>query len=379
MYKISAPGSLMLLGEHAVLHSQKAITCAINKRVEVELIPDESKFVKINSNLGNFEIFLEEVNDLCQKIYLNKSKIKNFEYVLACIDLFINNTKNNGIESNCTCCLLSETKSLRLKGFTLNINANFSSQVGFGSSAAVTVCTIALLYRWLYAKKIDNYDLLNLAKTVVLSVAKRGSGADLATSIFGGVLLYQPINYFDNKQVKDELEILNQNCQFNISNVERLPVNFLNITALYSGYKIATKDVIKKVEKKAKDFPLVYQNLYALMGQCVDLAKEEIINNNLDKLGKLMNVYHGLLASLGVSDLVLDFLSNKLRQQSNIFGAKISGAGLGDCIIGIGELSKSIFENEFLQSQPQCEYFALTVDKNGLLYEEERVSCYNFV
>ena len=37
--KASAPGSLMLMGEHAVLRGQPAIVCAISKRMKIKLKP----------------------------------------------------------------------------------------------------------------------------------------------------------------------------------------------------------------------------------------------------------------------------------------------------------------------------------------------------
>jgi mevalonate kinase len=39
MYKASAPGSLMLLGEYAVLHDYPALVCAIDKRISVIIEP----------------------------------------------------------------------------------------------------------------------------------------------------------------------------------------------------------------------------------------------------------------------------------------------------------------------------------------------------
>ena len=41
--KTSAPGSLMLLGEHAVLHGKQALVGSINRRIYVELFQTSGK------------------------------------------------------------------------------------------------------------------------------------------------------------------------------------------------------------------------------------------------------------------------------------------------------------------------------------------------
>ena len=51
-----------------------------------------------------------------------------------------------------------------------------------------------------------------------------------------------------------------------------------------------------------------------------------------------MNIHQGLMQALGVSDQKLNNLLNQLGQYPGIMGAKISGAGLGDCIVGIGQV-----------------------------------------
>ena len=57
-----------------------------------------------------------------------------------------------------------------------------------GSSAAVTVGTVCVLEQWLsksYPKKID---LFRLSKKIVLKVQGKASGADVAASIYSGII-----------------------------------------------------------------------------------------------------------------------------------------------------------------------------------------------
>ena len=52
----SAPGKIILFGEHFVVHGTKAILAAIDKRVTVTSTFTENKTIKINSELGTIEV-----------------------------------------------------------------------------------------------------------------------------------------------------------------------------------------------------------------------------------------------------------------------------------------------------------------------------------
>jgi mevalonate kinase len=47
-------------------------------------------------------------------------------------------------------------------------------------------------------------------------------------------------------------------------------------------------------------------------------------------------MYQGLMDALGVNDLALSDIIYSLRKSEVILGAKISGSGLGDCVIALG-------------------------------------------
>src|SRR5690348_10870442 len=157
-YKVSVPGSLMLMGEHAVLQGKQAIVCAIDQRLTMELIPTAGDTITItDSRLGTLA---QRIQDLQVQA--------PFKFVLQAILLFKDDLHT---------------------GFTLNINSDFSSTIGFGSSAAVTVATIAVLGQWL-KKELSNAQILSLAHAVILQLQGVGSGADIAASIHGGVIAY---------------------------------------------------------------------------------------------------------------------------------------------------------------------------------------------
>lgn len=302
----------MLFGEHAVLRGKQALVCAVNKRLHMQLLPNQSTKIIINdTRIGTLELDISAL------------QIQDpFKYVLASIMLF---------------------KKQLANGCTININAEFSSVVGLGSSAAVTVATVALLGLWLNDKPLTNDEIFNYAKQVILTVQGRGSGADLAASVYGGVLSYvmEPFSYAK------------------LGNIPEL-------TAIYCGYKTPTSEVIRIVTELQQQDPVKYANLFQAMHLCATRAIDAIQQANWVLLGNLFDQHHELQAALGTSDQVLDRLKHTLSAQPEIYGAKISGSGLGDCIIGLGSLPRQIFA-----AMPGVVQFPVIIDNHGLIYTEE--------
>ncbi len=314
LYKVSVPGSLMLLGEHAVLSRKQAIVCAVDKRLNITLTPDDSQTVKIfDTRLGTMQ---QDLADL--------KVAEPFQFVLGAIILFKKHIK---------------------RGFNLQIDADFSSKLGMGSSAAVTVATVAVLTRWIFAKQMSPKRIFNYAKQVMLQVQGFGSGADLAASVYGGVLRYQ---------VKP----------FKCHKLPLVP----NLTAVYSGSKKPTKEVLEIVKQKQALQPNVYASIYSAMQMCVKQASIAIKRGDWPALGQVFKHHHGLQNALGVSNGHLENLIDQLNQQPEILGAKISGAGLGDCIIGLGALPSEVFPQNQQQQEQGIRQIAISIDQQGLQY-----------
>ncbi len=281
MIRVSAPANVMLMGEHAVLHNQLALVLAVNHRAFVELIPLNERLCRIHSSLAVYEAPLDDLRVHPQ-----------LSFVLAAIQS-----------------VASELPS----GLELTINSEISNQVGLGSSAAVTSAVVAALAKFI-GSDCSPETLFDKAFSVVCKVQQgRGSGADLAASIYGGMLAY------------------------NVSprRVQRLDGS-PKIVLHYVGYKMKTPDVIQYVEQLAKPHPELFEQIYHLMGEVTNTALGAITNRDWQDLGRLMNQYAGLMDALGVCDHNLADLQYKLRAVEGVFGTKISGSGLGDSVITLG-------------------------------------------
>lgn len=281
-FRAKAPGSLMLLGEHAVLHGSHALVCAVDKHVTVTLIPRVDNKILINSELlGVYETDLKQL-----KIE------KPFQFVLG---------------------ILKQQRAKMKHGCEINITANFSDQVGFGSSAAVTVATLSVVLAWLQ-QSASQMEMLRLARVVVRHVqGGLGSGADVAASLSGGIVNYrmQPL----------VLEKIAKTCP---------------ISVWYAGFKVPTPQVIKKVDEQFRAYPALFRALQKGIGQCTLEGIKMVKAGDWQGLGRIMTIQQGLMEALGVSTPLLQNLINHLHDNKGILGAKISGSGLGDCVIGLG-------------------------------------------
>lgn len=276
----SAPGSLMLLGEHAVLHGHRSMVCAINRRITVQLFPATGKSVHIVSALGEYDAPLNELVDH-----------PSFRFVLQAIRQHLGRLPS---------------------GFELRIDSEFSADIGFGSSAAVTVATHAALMRWVNGEPPPREVLFSRSLETVHAVQGRGSGADLAASVFGGCVGYSTQPDFQPLDIA------------------------VPLTAVYCGYKTPTPEVIGKVEQLRATNPEKYVRLYSEINDGVDQAVCALQKLDFPALGTILNRNHQLMDQMGVNTPELQEIVSALQADPNIFGAKISGSGLGDCAVGIG-------------------------------------------
>jgi mevalonate kinase len=302
----SAPGSLMLLGEHAVLHGRRAMVCAIDRRITVSLTPRADRQVQIESALGAYISSLDELADHA-----------DFRFVLDAI---------RGWSDFLVC------------GFDLQIDSGFSADIGFGSSAAVTVATHAVLMQ-LAGERFCRKSLFRKSLQTVHAVQGRGSGADLAAAVYGGVVAYRA----------EPLEI------------KPVPVSH-PLTASYCGYKRKTAEVIELLEEaRAQDDKDYFARIFDSMDQSVEEALPMLEAQDWAGFGHILNMNQALMDALGLNTPELAEIVSALQRDPKVCGAKISGSGLGDCAIGWGAAQ--------LDAAFKYPVYALNISPEGVVLE----------
>ena len=267
--KVSAPGKLMLLGEHAVVYGYPCIVTAVDKRLYVEA-----------------EIIDKKEDEIVTP------QVKESRFVLETLAHFREKFKiNNYIK--------------------ITTNGDFSHNVGLGSSSAVTVATFSALST-LFNLKLSKKEIFNLSYTVTLNIQGIGSGFDIAAATYGGTL------YFVTGG----------------KTIDYLKIESIPLVVGYSGVKADTPFYVRKVAEGFKSRQTEMNEIFNKIKILVNGAKKNLIEKKYYLLGKQMTENHKLLQNLGVSTDKLDKMVDAAIV-AGAYGAKLSGAGGGDCMIAL--------------------------------------------
>lgn len=272
--KVSAPGKLMLLGEHAVVYGYPCLVTAVDKRIHVEVEKIENEKDIIDSPQVKESRFVEESINFFKKRFDIAQSVK------------------------------------------FQTNGDFSHRVGLGSSSAVTVATFKALST-IFGKNLTLRDIFNLSYHMTLKIQGVGSGFDIAAAAFGKTLYYLKGG-----------EI-----------IEPLLIDKLPLVIGYSGRKADTPTLIRKVASLHKKKRKKVDEIFKKMSSLVEKAKAAIERQDFEKLGQLVKEDHRLLRDLKVSTPKLDRMV-EAATSAGAEGAKLSGAGGGDCMIALVDEDK---------------------------------------
>lgn len=294
----TAPGSAMLIGEHAVLRGHDSICCAIDHEIKVILsIRDDDKVI-VNSRIA------------CHETDINKlSDHPKLSFVMECLRAsFLPSGINIDIESE-----------------------KLPPNIGFGSSAAVVSALLGVLNFWIF-QKIDQYSIHQQGLEIIKKIQGRGSGADLAASIFGGVVSYK----------------------INPVEINFLKYNIKKLTFVYCGYKKSTSDVLKIIEDAENKNNKLYKSIFKQMGIISKNSIKSWREENLSEVYSYFCKYHQLMCEIGLNTKEIDKIVC-LMKNAGLNGVKISGSGLGDCVLGFGHKSFDLYE-----------YYKVNINDQGL-------------
>lgn len=282
--RASAPGSILLTGEHAVIYGHPAIVTAINQRITVTATEIASAELRVRSEIADPSTFpLDALPGDGPYRFVARA-------VAAMRDRL-----DGGID--------------------VEIQSEINPTLGLGSSAAVTIATLGGLAHLTGA---PSNGLHPKALDIIRTLQGRGSGADLAASLHGSVLAYHPPEATGAQAA-----------------VEALPAP-PSLSLRYAGYKTPTGDVLAKVAAARVGREAEYDALYAEMGANAVQTISAFKAKDWTAARTLMTQYQGLMARLGVSDETIDQIIADALGTPELLCCKISGSGLGDCVVAMG-------------------------------------------
>lgn len=196
--------------------------------------------------------------------------------------------------------------------FHLKIESKIPSERGMGSSAATAVAIVRVFFN-LFDVPLSRDRLLKLADIEEKITHGNPSGLDTATASSE-----TPVWFIRNR--------VNRQIAIN------LPRPSLVIAD--SGIKGKTGEAVSMVHDRLVDQPELATPLIDQLGQIADKARLALRSSDEALLGKLMTQSQSNLAQLGVSTKTLDLFC-KIAVQNGALGAKLTGSGLGGCMISI--------------------------------------------
>jgi len=279
----SAPGKVILFGEHAVVYGRAAIAVPVTQvraSVTVELAPSGSGLTLVASDLD-----------------------KSVRLAAAADDDPLATAARLALAH------LAATEP----DATLTIRSTIPIASGMGSGAAVSTALVRGLAGFL-GRSLDHAE----TSALVFEVEKIHHGTP--SGIDNTVVAYEQPVYFVRGQP-----------------VKRLIVGeSFTLLIADTGTPSPTGKVVKQVRRGWKREPAHYDALFDQMGDIADEARRAIEKGKVNALGPLMDDNHELLIELGVSAPKLDDLVETARL-AGAMGAKLSGAGRGGNMIALVE------------------------------------------
>ena len=285
-----APGKIILFGEHFVVYENRAILGAINKYATVTSEKANTDNILISSSLGQASIQKDQDVDKVEK------KFRPFFYIAKQLI-----SKNNFD-----------------KGISIKIESEIPIGAGLGSSSACCVAAAASILNLF--NNTNKKEILELAIQAEKTIFPNSSGADCTVSVYGGIIEYQRKKGFSKINTENEFDFL----------------------IIDSEQVHATDKVVGQVKKFKEENKNVFSELCSEEERLITKALDSMKNNDLETIGKCMAQNQIYLEQIGVSNDILLSITKEIEKIT--FGAKITGAGDGGCIIALTQKDDDLSE-----------------------------------
>ncbi len=281
--RASAPGKVILFGEHAVVYGEPAIAVPVTQLEAVATVAPSA----IGSGLTLVAA------DLGESYHLLKAPQRDPLVAAARLTLdYLRAPPPNA---------------------TLTIASTIPIASGLGSGAAVSTALVRALAAFLSHPLAPGE-----VSALVYEVEKIHHGTP--SGIDNTVIAYQRPVYFVRGAPAGP-EVLSVGAPFHLLVAD-------------SGLPSPTRELVSQVRARWERERAHVASLIERIGGIAREARQHIEVGDVDSLGPLMDQNHALLVELGVSSPALDRLVHGARQ-AGAMGAKLSGAGQGGNVVAL--------------------------------------------
>lgn len=328
---VSAPGKVILFGEHSAVYNKKVIATSLSLRTTLTFSQTQQS-QGVSLDFPDAGLYLEiSPSDIVRLLEWDSTQVRDLKEVLPLnIESFLD---SRSVDSDkraaaiafltlyCLICTSSTYSGSNTYGRYI-IQSDLPIGAGLGSSATVcvVVSAVLLILNGLIQRptmqdsspRSADLQLINdWAYTGESCLIDNPSGVDNTVATYGGGVAYQ-------KNLAGSIQVLE---------IPSLPLLLTHTTVPKS-----TKTQVAKVRSLKESLPLVVTPLLEAMHQIAIEAETLLTSSSLDleRLGQLVVLNQGLLRTLGVSHPSIEQV---IEHNQDIGWTKLVGAGGGGCTI----------------------------------------------
>ncbi len=306
MFQASAPGKIILFGEHAVVYNVLGIATAVDMRTAVSVIKGE-RDVSIKDPWRDIVIkkeYIEILADKLDKLIMEK-KLDDIQK--------ISSGDRNAAQKYVIGLLMRKLEFMPMK-----ITVETELRKGMGTSSSLLSATAMALSDF-FSIKLNKKQISGLAyKGDIVAHAGTPSGIDNNTVVYGGYVSFRKSKGPQHLKIK-----------------KKLPIVIGDTGKRASTGKMVSK--VRKLREKDMEVKKAIENVEKISQSALKAIKE----NKIEELGELMNKNQELLRKMQVSTPELEKLI-KASLDAGAYGTKLSGAGGGGIMFALADNQKKV-------------------------------------
>jgi len=290
--KVSAPGKIILVGEHAVVYGQPAIAVPVWETQATATITDQPA--------GSGCLLIAPQINLHTRLNIPDKIGEALQLVTR---LTLQELSQQGLELPAD------------PDWQIELESQIPIASGLGSGAAICAALVRAIYTHVQ-QPVDPRTVSQIVYQSEQLYHGTPSGIDNTVIAYG-----MPLWFIRNERTEPTMDIFKPKYPFTIVIGD-------------SGIASPTKEAVGQVRQAWQKDPETYNQAFAAMGQIARAARAALETGDLVLLGQLFGQNQLWLDQLGVSSPELERLITTARK-AGALGAKLSGSGKGGNMIAL--------------------------------------------